>query len=301
MRRGIVLLGLFLGLGFAHFILLDKAVGVHRRMKGSDNQMTVLPGPLLKVTSLEYDGLVADFLFLKAMVFIGGTLDRSTIPQVGFGEYVWLLRLLEATTHLDPYFYDPYYFGNAHLVWNGYSQGRYHPAAQGFPHAPDFLIRANNAHLDKGIRHRDWDSYLLFLNGFNHFYFFQDDTKAAEYLMEASRRTTSSPLLATLAARLAYQSNRTENAIVFLREIIDRTEDEAIRKNYLLRLEALNGVLLLERGVGDFEARFGRKPDSLKDLIENQIISKIPPDPYGGIFYLDDAGKIKTTSNFIKQ
>lgn len=301
MKRGVALLTLFLVLCLTHGQLLDKAAGAHRRLARADGQMAVLPGPLLKVTALEYDGLVSDLLFLKALVFIGETLDRKTEPKVLFAEYLWLLRLLETTTHLDPYFNDPYYFGNAHLTWNDYTQGRFLPASQGYYHTSDYLLRANNAHLDKGIRHRDWDWYLLFLNGFNHFYFLGEDAKAADYLMAASRKTTSSPVLATLAARLSYQGSRTENAIMFLQELIDVTEDEDVRKNYQRRLEALQGVLLLEWGIKSFVERFDRPPETLQEMVDHQIIPQIPVDPYGGVFYLTEDGKVKTTSNFVEK
>lgn len=301
MKRGFTFLVLFLVLGSAHGQLLNQAANAHRRLAAPSGQMAVLPGPLLKITTLEYDGLVADLLFLKAMVFIGETLERKTDPKVQFGEYLWLLRLLETVTHLDPYFNDPYYFGNAHLVWNDYTQGRYSPASQGYYHTADYLVRANNAHLDKGIRYRDWDWYLLFLNGFNCFYFLGEDAKAAEYLMEASRKTTSSPVLATLAARLSYQGNRTENAIMFLRELIDITEDEDVRKNYQRRLDALQGVLLLEWGIKAFVELFDRPPENLQEMVDHQIIPQIPVDPYGGVFYLTEDGKVKTTSNFIEK
>lgn len=286
-------------LGFGHVFLLDKATSASRQLLAKEGRTAVIPGPMMKISSLEFDGLAANLLFIKAMAFIGETLDRQESPRVKFQEYLWLLRLLKTITDLDPYFYDPYYFGNAHLVWNEYTQGKYHPLEQGFYYPHDFLLRENITLLDKGSRYRNWDWYLLFLNGFNHFYFLGEDAKASEYLMAASRKTDSSPLLATLAARLAYQDNRTENAIVFLQQMIDNTEDEAVRDSFAMRLEALKGIFYLEQALIEFVSLFNRQPNGLQELIEYQIISHIPTDPYGGAFYLDESGKIKTSSNFI--
>ncbi|WP_305042493.1 hypothetical protein [Geoalkalibacter sp.] len=284
-----------------HLFLLDKATNSQRQLLTTGGRTAVLPGPLMKISSLEFDGLVANFLFLKAMVFIGETLDRPESPRVQYREYLWLLRLLKTITDLDPYFYDPYYFGNAHLVWNEYSQGKYHPASEGYYYMQDFLLRENINLVDKGIRYRTWDWYLLFLNGFNYFYFLGENEKASEYLMEASRKTNSSPLLATLAARLAHQGDRTENAIEFLHEMIDATEEQSVRETFFLRLSALKKVLYLERAVAEFISRHNRQPTALHELVKYSIIQEIPSDPYGGVFFLDEDGKIKTTSNFVNQ
>jgi len=39
----------------------------------------------------------------------------------------------------------------------------------------------------------------------------------------------------------------------------------------------------------------------LHELVKYSIIQEIPSDPYGGVFFLDEDGKIKTTSNFVNQ
>ena len=114
--------------------------------------------------------------------------------------------------------------------------------------------------------------------------------------MIAAKRPGASPLLATLGARLAYKGQRTENAIVFLEEILKREQDEAVIKVYKTRLEALNGILLLERSVSVYKDRLGILPFSLDDLVIAKIISQLPIDPYGGEFYISLDGSIKTTS-----
>ncbi|MBI5286952.1 MAG: hypothetical protein HY878_05100, partial [Deltaproteobacteria bacterium] len=223
-------------------------------------------------------GLASDYLFLQALVFMGSTLERQERPRVKEWEWRWMYNVLNASTDLDPYFLDPYYFGQAHLTWEGN------------------LVRETNTMLEKGSRYRNWDWMLLFYAGFNSFYFLHEDANASEYLMEASKRPDASPSIASLAARLAYKGKRTENAIIFLQEMIKRTEDEDIRKHYETRLEALKGILFLERAVAFYKDRFGRMPDNLRELVDKGIIRGLPGDPYGGEFYIDKDGSIKTTS-----
>lgn len=228
--------------------------------------------------ALEFDGLASDYTFLKALVFFGSTSERKERPRVKEWEWRWMSNILNASTDLDPYFLDPYYVAQAHLTWEGN------------------MVRETNTLLDKGSRYRDWDWNIPFYIGFNHFYFLQNNEEGAVYLMEASKRPGAPSLLPQLAARLMYKANRTENAIIFLQEMIKRTDDEAIKKAYEKRLNALKGILFLERATAVYQDRFGRRPERLDDMITKNVIREIPEDPYGGKFYIDKDSTIKTTS-----
>ena len=210
-----------------HVILLGRAGLEMKTLPSGAGQGFVLPSPVLKITSLEFKGLVSDFLFLKALVFEGGTYERKE-PRMKPEEWGWLDKVLTASTDLDPYFFDPYFFANAYMTWDG------------------GMIRETNALLEKGIQYRDWDWMLPFFAGFNSFFFLHDNVKAAEYLMTAPRRPGPSEQLASLAARMAYKEKKTENAILFLEAMAKKTEDEHLKKEYETRIRALRGRLLLK-------------------------------------------------------
>lgn len=260
-------------------IFTFKTVSTKRKTLQQGQEIAyVIPAPLLKITTLEFDGLASDFLFLKALVYYGGTLNRKERPRVKDWEWRWIYGTLQTSTDLDPYFYDPYYFGNSILTWDGN------------------MVRETNSLLAKGTRYRDWDWMLPFFMGFNSFYFLHENGQASEYLMEGAKRPGGRSL-ESLAIRLAVKGKRTENAIIFLREILKRTEDKATRKEYETRLEALQGILGLERAVNLFKDKFGKQPADLKALLTTGIIAQIPKDPYGGEFYIDKDGSVKTTSD----
>lgn len=261
-------------------ILTVPVVSEKRKMlpKGEEASY-ILPSPLLRITALEFDSLASDFTFLQAMVFMGSTFERTERPRVKEREWKWLHDALNASTDLDPYFLDPYYFGEANLAWEGN------------------MIKETNALLEKGRRHRDWDWMLPFFIGFNHFYFLQENDKASEYLMEASKRPDASPMLSSLASRLAYKGNRTENAIIFLRQILKDTTDGRLKKEYETRLTTLEKILFLEKAVTVYKERFAKAPSKLDDLLAARAIRTVPEDPYGGRFYIDTEGSIKTTSD----
>jgi hypothetical protein len=261
-----------------HLAGLRHAASEWKALPKGDESHYVIPSSILKLSSLEFDSLVSDFLLLRAMVFLGSTYERAERPKVKEWEWRQLHSNLTAATDLDPYFLDPYYLAQAHLTWEA------------------GMAREANVLLAKGSQNRHWDWLLPFYMGFNHFYFLQENEEASVHLMEASRRSGAHPILASLATRLAIKEQRTGNAIVFMEEMLKREEDETVREAYQLRLEALRGILVLERGVEQYQVQFGESPRSLEVLVETGLLPQIPGDPYGGEFYIDENGIVNTTS-----
>lgn len=264
-----------------HVFLLGKASIESKTLPSDAGSVFVLPSPVMKITSFEFKGIVSDLLFIKAMVFKGSTYDRKEQPRMKSDEWQWFDKILTASTDLDPYFVDPYYLANAHMTWEG------------------GMIRETNILLEKGTRYRDWDWSLPFYAGFNSFFFLHDNEKAAEFLVTASQRPGPSEQLLSLASRLAFKEKMTENAILYLQAIVKKIEDERLKKEFETRVRALQARLLLERAVSVYKEKFGRVPDSLKQLIEKGTIKEVPLDPYGGKFSIGPEGKIKCTSDYL--
>jgi hypothetical protein len=263
-----------------HMQVLVRAGDERKSLPTEAGNGMVLPSPILKITALEFKGLVSDLLFLKALVFEGSTYQRNEEPRLKPKEWQWLDKVLTASTDLDPYFVDPYYFANAHMTWEG------------------GMVRETNRMLEKGTRYRDWDWMLPFFEGFNYFYFLHDSTKAAELLKTAAQRPGPSEQLLSLASRLTFKERKTENSILFLEAVLKKTENENLRKEYETRVSALHARLLLERAVSAYKKKFTRPPLSLQRMIESGVLRKIPEDPYGGSFSLGPEGEIHCTSDY---
>ena len=236
----------------------------------------VMPSQVAQIIALEFKGLFADAIFSRTMTYYGGKLIRG--EKTTEDEWDWIYRNMDVATDLDNYFLDPYYFGATNLVWGANK------------------VKEANLLLEKAFKYRDWDWTIPFYLGFNYFYFLQDNEKAAFYLMESAKRGAANSLIPTLAARLAYQGKRTENAIIFLQEIIRKTDDETLKKAYETRLNALKAILFLEKAAAAYKERFKKMPETVDDLTAKNVIREIPEDPYGGKFYIDKDGSIKTTS-----
>lgn len=241
----------------------------------------VLPGPILRVSALEFDGLASDLLFLKATTFYGERAYKRIrlLPE----DWDRLTQVLQGAADLDPKFLDPYHFGEMVLTWDA---GRPTDA---------------NRLLERALRHRPSDWVIPFYLGFNYFYFLHDSAKGAEYLMAASRLPESHGFLGLLAARLSTQAGRTEAAIIFLDEIAASTADPLLKQQIVQRGEALKAIAVIERGIVVFQQRSGKAPDRVEQLLEARVLKTLPRDPYGGRFFLDEQGRVQTTSRLVSQ
>lgn len=261
-----------------HVISLHKSTEALKLIPKNEDTAYVVPPAILKITTLEFHGLASDYLFLKSLVFIGSTLERTERPRVKDWEWKWLYKVVDASSSLDPHFYDPYYFGQANFTWDAR------------------MIEETNQLLERGVQSRTWDSTLPFFMGFNYFYFLQDNYNARKCLVEASQRPDAAQHYAVLAARLAYEKKRTENAISFLEELLQRTEDESLRKRYEVRITFLRGVLEVENAVERYKKRYGKIPADIPVLVRAGMLREVPVDPYGGQLYLDTDGRVKSSA-----
>lgn len=259
----------------------DKAKDLLPLAVGADY---ALPPQVLKISALEFDGLLSDVIFLKTLSFYGKTFERKETPRIRESEYDWINDSLTAATELDPYFLDPYYLANSTLVWGGNR------------------VELANVLLEKGAHYRQWDWLLPFYAGFNHYYFLHDNDKATKLLKEAARRSDGNPLLATLAARLSYESNQTESAIIFLEEMLNQATDDYSRREYGLRLTALKDIRMLENAVVLFQEKVGRLPKSIHEIVAQGIITEVPQESYGGTYVLDqESGAVRSSTDFGKK
>lgn len=277
MQRSLISAILVISFAFIGSVFAIPKVSLERdNLRQKEGIGLVMPSAVAQIVALEFKGLFADAIFSRAMTYYGGKLIRA--EKLSEEEWNWIYRNMDVSTDLDNYFLDPYYFGAINLSWGANK------------------VNDANTLLEKAFRYRDWDWTIPFYLGFNYFYFLQDNEKAAFYLMESAKRGAPGSLIPILAARLAYQGKKTENAIIFLQEIIRKTDDETVKKAYEKRLNALKGILFLERAVAAYQDKFKAQPNKLDELIAKGIISALPQDPYGGEFYLDKDGSIKTTS-----
>lgn len=232
------------------------------------------PAPVVKALSADQYQFVSHLISLRCLFYFGTLVEEK--GQVR--DWNKLHRALYTSTRLDPYNMDAYYFSQAVLPWDA-----------GKPQEAIDL-------LEYGFAHRTWDWYLPFFLSFDYAFFMKDYGKAGEYLTKAAELNPRAAWFATLAARYYYEGGRTALALAYLKELIPTARSEAIRRQLMIRAEALENILQLEEAIADFINRFQKAPKNLQELVDLGILNHIPEDPYGGTFYLDKEGKVRTTS-----
>lgn len=239
------------------------------------------PPTVLKVASGEHRQTVAELVALKVMLYFGSLVEGWKSQVALPPEYFNMYQTLETALRLDPYNADIYYFTQAIFTWDA---GR---------------VREVNRFLDYGIKYRTWDPMLPFFAGFNSAYFLKEYEAAAKYMQRAAE-ISNNPSMARLASRYYYEAGNPAVAVDFLERMIQSVPSRQEAELYQMRRDALVAVNDLEVALRLFVERFGRNPKNLHELIGIGTLEKIPVDPYGGTFYLDDEGRVRSTSKFAK-
>jgi len=238
-----------------------------------------LPTELLQAVSLEFKGVVADFLLIKTISFMGMKIVAQENPDKE--EWQRVNQMLMRITDLDGRFRDPYVLAEMSFVWQA------------------GMIAEANKLLEKAVKNRPDDYTHLYYLGFNYFYFLNDAEKAAVYLRQAAQKSNAPDYVKGLAARFSLYSNQTALGIVFLENLLQDTQDENIRTYLGKRLTALEIIDYLEKKIFSFRETFQKMPTSLDELVHSGLLESIPADPYGGTFFLLENGRVYTTSKLI--
>ena len=232
------------------------------------------PVPVIKALTADQYQFVSQVISLQCLFYFG-----SLVEQPGQRpDLQRIYRALYTSTRLDPYNMDAYYFAQSVLTWEpGLSPRVVELLEYGFAHRP-----------------RDW--YLPFFLSFDYAYFLKDYNKAGEYLAKVAQLKPEIDWYVTLASRYFYEGGSTALALAYLKEMIPTARNEAIKRRMMTRAEALEKILKIEQAIVAYRKRFRRDPKELGDLVNGGVLDLIPEDPYGGSFYLDKDGRVRTTS-----
>ena len=264
----------------AAYVGLMLPFSAYMRSKPFAEKLGYIPQPaVLKAVAGDQRVLLADLLVLKSLFYFGSLVETTPAELILPADYASIYQTIDAAVRLDPYNQDAYYFAQAALSW--------HPER----------VKQANALLEYGQRFRDWDYQLPFYLGFNYAYFLHDYENAAIYYKKAAE-LTGDPLLANLAGRYLYESKQTELALNYLQAMEKGAKEEAIKKTFQVRIRALQEVQRIEVALTRFQADFGDIPVTIDDLLQRGYLQSAPVDPYGGKFFINDAGRVRSTSKF---
>ncbi len=221
---------------------------------------------------------VAAGLMFRVLIYFGTLVEKNKIDTANLPDDSAMRATLVTASRLDPYNMDTYYFAQS-LAWDGKK------------------VRETSELLEYGMRFRDWDFYLPFFAGFNYAFFLKDYAAAAKHYATAAR-LSGSDLFSRLASRYMHEADQTQMAIDYLAVMIKGSSNEAIKKSFELRRTALLEVRRIESARDRFRELFGHLPASIDELSKKGLLTGPVTDPYGGKFYLEPDGAVRSTSKF---
>ena len=252
---------------------LDRA-GEERQREKAMAEMAYFPsGRFVREAAIEYQGLAADFVWLRAIQYYGFHLmsDRK---------YEWLGHVFGILTSLDPGFIGAYHFGAITLAWDAHE-----------PHeAVDFLTG--------GMKANPMNWQIPFDAGFICYMVLRDYDRASTFFEIASKMPNAWYILTRWAAIAKAKAGDFRTAREMWLDILKGTENRQLKALVVRQLKNLitdEAIDHLQKAVQTFQEDKRRPPAGLSELVGAGYIDSIPAEPWGGEFVLRN-GIVQTTT-----
>jgi len=275
-RRAIVAL---LALGAFGAAAASQAA-LERRQAGRDSawQILYLPsGRYLKVSSLGFAPLLADFIYLWSIQYYG---SYHASVRYDLVEKIYV----DVIGELDPLYRDAYTLAALILV----AEAR----------DPERALKA----LEAGMERNPGDWLLPFEAGFIAFNSLRDYERAAAYYARAMVLPDAPPFTRRLHAEMYNKMGDKETSYARWREVYEGAVDESVRQiaySHVHDLEIEIELALLREKVWEYRQRHAAWPARLQALVREGLLAALPLDPEG-LPYLYEAttGDVRSQSKF---
>jgi tetratricopeptide (TPR) repeat protein len=273
--KAIVLLLLVLPSGFGGIWKLQHSIDRQKAALDEERSAILLSsGRLVKVMSLEFAPLMADFYWTRVVQFYGNQRVRGNANL----ELLW--PLLDITTTLDPQLLVAYRFGAVFL-------SQHAPTGAG---RPDLAVQL----IQRGIQANP-DVWRLYEDlGFVYYFDLKDYPKAAEAFLEGSKHPHAQVWMKVMAAKIAAEGESYTTSVFLWRDIYASSTDPQIKKNAELHLQLLQvkeACRQIDVLADEYEKRMGHRPKRMSELVQAGLLREVPVDPKGFAFVFDEAGK----------
>lgn len=222
-----------------------------------------VPQPeVARLASLGYRNLVSDYYWLQALQVVGGSAQNPSAhaPLIG--------RLIDVVTTLDPWVDHPYRFAALWMTDSAES------------------VRKADALLDRGIEHHPDEWRNFFYQGFNRFFYLDEDERAADSLEAATRLPGSPAYLPRLVAKLRAGEGGLDASAAMLEELVRESDDPYARAEYekaLDEIETERRARTLDAARDEFRRRHGRDIVRVEELAEgpDAVLESLPAELHG--------------------
>ena len=234
-----------------------------------------LQGAKLKGYALGFEGLLADWYWMKSLQYLGDKVLNSkenfSLDNLNSLNPRLLYPYLNNATDLDPKFISVYEFGATVL-----------PAIN-----KEQAIKLTQ----KGIDHNPDNWRLYHYLGYI-YWRLKDYEKAAETYEKGSRVAGASDFMKSMAARMKSEGGDRETARVIYRQMFDEAQDAQSKENAalrLLQLDSLNERAVIQKALDNFKLKNNRCADNLREILSLLKSGKLTD---GKDFRLDSANNL---------
>ena len=229
--------------------------------------------------------VVADLMFLQAIQIHGGQ-RKPRSAQDGAADDRAMNRLLTYATDLDPKF-----------------AGSYRFAGNAMPrHTTDGkvtnVVQAETL-LEKGVRERPDDWRIPFTLAVLESYYLGKFDAAAHNFALAAKVPGSPAYVGLLATRSAAEGGDLDFGEKLAFAMVEQATEESTRREWEQRLVDLHmeqDLRAIEAAAQRYQARNGRMPENLRELVRSGDLRRVPREPHGGAYELDASGRARSTA-----
>uniref|UniRef100_A0A7V4E315 Tetratricopeptide repeat protein n=1 Tax=candidate division WOR-3 bacterium TaxID=2052148 RepID=A0A7V4E315_UNCW3 len=258
---------------FLIFFFLQKEIDKQRKVSLREillQELMYFPsGKFLKEMAIEYDNLLSDFVWLRAIQYYGFHLvtDRK---------YDYLFHIFDILTTLDERFSGAYHFASFCLAWDAQK-----------PDSAIYLLK--RALIADPF---NWQHY--FDIGFINYMIIKNYEEAGYYFYLAAQLPQTWRISERWAAFSYGKSPKKEFAEILWQDIYNSTDNPQLKKIAKRGLKVLKrekDLEYLQKAVDKFIKEKKKVPVSLLELYKEGYIDSIPKEPFG-YFYKIKNGKV---------
>jgi tetratricopeptide (TPR) repeat protein len=277
--------------GLAAVVGISRATDIHKKEASSDppsEEQLYLQGKTAKRLSLAFNGLAADWYWMRSLQYVGRKVMKYEETQTGQNglddlaalDLRQLPSLLRIATTLDPQFMAPYEYGAMIL--------------------PTFNRAEAIALLQDGIAQNP-EAWRLYQHLGYIYWQSQDYSKASETYGAGAKLPGAPRWMAEMSARTAAEGGSRRAAREMYQHLYDESNDAQVKELLVRRLMQVDSFEERDRirvALGEFSKHFGRCPASWREIavllrrmqLRVDPSSGAPIDPSGTPYLLSKEG-----------
>ena len=239
-----------------------------------------LQGARLKGYALGFEGLIADWYWMKSLQYVGDKILNSKEPisldNLNALNPRLLYPYLDNATTLDPHFIEAFSYGAIVL-----------PAID-----EEKAIKI----AEKGIENNPNEWRLYHHLGYI-YWRLKNYEKAAEVYARGAEIQNSPPFMRIMAAQMKKEGGSRETARAIYRQMFEQTNDSQVKETAslrLLELDSLDEREAIQNALNDFQAKNNRCPNHWREILPLLKTVKLPN---GNDFRLDKSNNLLDPTN----